>query len=315
VSRKKKKRNKKQKRNKKPGIIRVGAKSPLVNGDLTCPPNIYWEMSSWLAAEALNEITGFGVVRDAEIVRAYKTTTAMEQAMADGFDTINLQWHTHPGMGAFWSSTDLGAHKSMLSDALDLSNSGSMHFLVYDFGDWLHRKYEWTNRNIIYAEEAMKIGSGEVKLDGRVSDPIYAGTHYTGHSYKTYHYNDECALSNTCLAFVANTAGECLKSHTCAHHREKTWSEPCVHQGNCVSFMDIDGVCRTAGWCSAYATDSLDNDVARLVEAYDSGDTPTVQEIAEYLCRGDLAILNGNGRQDIAASVEELWISGKPIVF
>lgn len=63
------------------------------------------------------------------------------------FGTVpNLQVHTHPGMGVFWSPTDLNAQNDEMKDLLVAQESGVFYWMVIDQLDWKVTKAEWANR-------------------------------------------------------------------------------------------------------------------------------------------------------------------------
>lgn len=52
-----------------------------------------------------------------------------------------MQWHTHPGMGTFWSTEDLRSQEEIIMDILDQVNTYG--FLVFDKMEYLYRIFKW----------------------------------------------------------------------------------------------------------------------------------------------------------------------------
>lgn len=58
----------------------------------------------------------------------------------------NMQWHTHPGIGVGWSSTDLNAQDVEMQTLLAGSESGVFYWMVVDQLDWKITKVAWEDR-------------------------------------------------------------------------------------------------------------------------------------------------------------------------
>lgn len=88
----------------------------------------FGQLTEWQTANSKNEINGLGAVNRKGYILAIWLTgvgssggvvanpemelAAIQAAMEAGL-TINLQWHTHPGMSVFWSGTDTNCHSEL----------------------------------------------------------------------------------------------------------------------------------------------------------------------------------------------------------
>jgi hypothetical protein len=78
----------------------------------------------------------------------------------------NVQLHTHPGMGTFYSGTD----QADILDSIDRApGAGHMYFLVLDQLDWLCRRIHWNEDKSVlsYHPVTMWVADTRIKLEFR----------------------------------------------------------------------------------------------------------------------------------------------------
>lgn len=72
----------------------------------------------------------------------------------------NGQWHTHPGMAVYWSTTDKESQLSFIAEMISNSPEGYYCFIVLDELDWLATRLIWKDGKIVSRE------SGKVHING-----------------------------------------------------------------------------------------------------------------------------------------------------
>lgn len=118
------------------------------------------KMLKFRVADA-DEVAGLAVIKDDTIVWATQcqldsksgghvvsdTGQATIEALLAGHEVPNAQWHTHPGMSAFFSGTDTTDQGSFVKDVLesDPTATGEMTFVVFDTIDWKVSRIKWEN--------------------------------------------------------------------------------------------------------------------------------------------------------------------------
>jgi hypothetical protein len=127
----------------------------------TIDESVFIQMLGYITGEQTNEIAGHGVFDEEsnQIIWIHKDEDAVESAghvnsssgpatvaaLIAGHDPPNLQWHTHPGMGVFWSTTDERDQMELILDASKLTPAGCRYFLVLDQLKWRIDKIAWEN--------------------------------------------------------------------------------------------------------------------------------------------------------------------------
>lgn len=94
----------------------------------------------------------------------------------------NGQWHTHPNLTPYWSSTDKKAQLKTVVELMRNNKTGFYYFMVMDKLDWLITKISWEDDKIVLAENGTVLLSG-VKMEKRVRHTTVTtyykgGTHY-----------------------------------------------------------------------------------------------------------------------------------------
>lgn len=121
--------------------------------------DIFWEMASWIINQPMLEIGGSFIYDEEknEIVWAYLDDDAVQQsghvssgrgsataqALAEGFDVPNGQFHTHPGFGSFFSQEDVNDQAEFVGDAAKIAPNGYHVFIVFDQLSWHAVLAEW----------------------------------------------------------------------------------------------------------------------------------------------------------------------------
>jgi len=139
------------------------------NLEISITPECYANMMAWRIDELHNEIAGFAVVVDDEIVWTVMSDLdkhsgasvesnsgqASIEALLAGFDPPNLQWHTHPGMGSYFSGTDDTdqAEFAFVAAKISAPRPGHCYFVCYDSTDWSLRKVSWENGKVVSRED------------------------------------------------------------------------------------------------------------------------------------------------------------------
>lgn len=120
-------------------------------------PECYIDMMLMRTQDS-SEIAGFGVVNgEGELVwtaaaeldtnsGAHVKSNSAEATIAgilSGYGVPNLQWHTHPGLSAYFSVTDETDQAQFIMDAMEISKSGEYVFLCFDTIDWVVSRVRW----------------------------------------------------------------------------------------------------------------------------------------------------------------------------
>ena len=143
------------------------------------------EIISWFLANERLEVAGFALIREEEgrIPRLVWAKVDAESTGSGGSVTSNtgaivaasviangvgpnVQLHTHPGMGTFYSGTD----QADILDSIDRApGAGHMYFLVLDQLDWMCRRIHWNEdkTELSYHPVTMWVADTRIKLEFR----------------------------------------------------------------------------------------------------------------------------------------------------
>lgn len=72
----------------------------------------------------------------------------------------NGQWHTHPGMGAFWSHTDKDDQFNDVKLCMAFSGQGQRYFMCVSSTHWLIRRYRWDESGVYYTDVSPRMENG-----------------------------------------------------------------------------------------------------------------------------------------------------------
>lgn len=182
--------------------------------DLELSVEIFLEMVKFILGEQDLEISGFGREDEGKMHWAFRSESdrssggdvtagsgsATVAAIIAGIDLPNVQWHTHPGFGAFFSATDINDHIKFLKDAMDTSNAGHIIFICVSELDWQMVRFDWADGVLVKRKGAVIIDG--VKLDyrraGRAVHQPSVGSQWYGNGY----YDDE--IDPVLLALPSN---------------------------------------------------------------------------------------------------------------
>jgi len=132
-----------------------------IDANIGVKPEVLWRILAEQLSRGKVEISGFGwinpdtrvidfVVVSSQGQSAFVATPPSEThwAMNQCYDAvkngINMQWHTHPGFGAFFSGTDTDDIAKDIDGAVDTSESGDMYYIVIDHvSSWIVRRVIW----------------------------------------------------------------------------------------------------------------------------------------------------------------------------
>ena len=157
-------------------------------------PECYVEMMLMRTQDS-DEIAGFGVL-DSEYKLVWTGAAELDThsgghvasnsgeatiaALMGGHGVPNLQWHTHPGLSAYFSHTDKGDQAQFIMDAMTISKSGEYTFLCFDTLDWVVSKIKWEDG------VATEIRNGSCYLNGvKMAKPTRVYTHSAAKPYTT----------------------------------------------------------------------------------------------------------------------------------
>ncbi len=165
-------------------------------------PQMFASMSAWFLQETPNETAGyFNWDEESNLIDwcwhdedAVKTsghvvygTAKMRMAWPEaGIPTG--QWHTHPGIGTFWSATDEKGQLEFLDALKEINPDGYFCFIVIDGLDWHCTKLVWKDGKAFERQNG-KVHLNGVPLGGRTKTTTTYGTRY-GTGWNGYNYQD-----------------------------------------------------------------------------------------------------------------------------
>lgn len=114
------------------------------------------------------------------------------KAIADALATIgqlpNGQWHTQPGMGVHYSSTDLRDQEESIKTAMKLRKDGRMYFIVIDEMTWRADFYEWKEGEVTDHHSGMVQFEDGTDLDFRFTTSyVVGGSNWVQDKYGGYY--------------------------------------------------------------------------------------------------------------------------------
>jgi hypothetical protein len=162
-------------KNTKPKQPALPAIKLLGSKEISIGAKSFAKMVGYLLDENVSEIAGFGYYdpKDGIVwatlgdidhqsqghVNAGSAKATIE-ALQAGYTEINMQWHTHPGMGVYFSETDKADQLKAVRIAANTQPLGSRMFIVFDKLDWLHNTYVWADHKIEgYYQGRITVGS------------------------------------------------------------------------------------------------------------------------------------------------------------
>lgn len=177
-----------------------------IGANLSISPDLFTTMVIWFNDGSGNEISGYAHVDEDAFVDwiiwtdegkaghvdnlAKNEVAAQVDAEKDGL-YINVQWHTHPMMGVFWSVTD----EKQQFERLEMTGvDNEIYFLVFDGVYWLTRRVVKSNDGIRYNDGSMKIEESNDSLPvKKIANHEYG---YSSNDYWGNYFNDDenCSL-------------------------------------------------------------------------------------------------------------------------
>jgi hypothetical protein len=173
----------------------LAKKDEEIDASLHIGDGLLSQVIEWQSEEWPSEINGFGVVADGTIeyliltgrgdiggVRSDENSVydAIMCAIEEGYETVNFQWHSHPGMTPYWSGTDITAQVRTLRDALKINPSGHFYYAVWDGIMWITKKFEWEDGVVKYNDGAVTMGKNNTEMPTERWDYSYKS--YAGHA-------------------------------------------------------------------------------------------------------------------------------------
>jgi hypothetical protein len=155
-----------------------------IHADLAIDVNVFSFMVDWFGENGFNEITGFAYQEEGVLKWATWSDTgsggsvvnsvdgerkAVLEASKDGY-YLNIQWHTHPDLGVFWSITDRVQQAARVKL---MGKDNEIHFVVFDGVKWLVRKIITANGVISYNDGKMYLEGADKPLLGERPTPIH----------------------------------------------------------------------------------------------------------------------------------------------
>jgi len=174
------------------------AKEPKDELAITIPDHIMelYVKTVVLDKQSYNEMSGMGVITEDRVLDymvvctdAIRSSSNVDADWASAKTAalvagerrfLNAHWHTHPGMGVFFSGTDDDHQEMMMKDMVAMHKSGSFYFIVLDQLDTLVYKYQWNEESRILFSGKLYWRSAGLELAKR---PSIA---YTPGEYKGY---------------------------------------------------------------------------------------------------------------------------------
>jgi len=102
------------------------------------------------------------------INKAEDEVKAQIDAGKNGF-WVNVQFHTHPGIGTFWSTTDLDNQYERVDM---MSDEDEMHVIVFDGACWLVRLFKKSEGVVSYKDGDMYIAGCSDPLPRNIAKPV-----------------------------------------------------------------------------------------------------------------------------------------------
>lgn len=180
------------------------AYSSLGNKTIVITAAAFLRIIEQLLDENNKEIAGFGVydmkeeaivwIGDADIETHSAThvksgvAPATLAALDAGYEGVNVQWHTHPGMAAYFSSTDMtDQFETMTSTLKGDEKEGVRVFIVGDKLYWRHATYFFKDGKCDgYYTGYLQVGGSLLNYGSYSSYGNYARGVYAGYSWQDY---------------------------------------------------------------------------------------------------------------------------------
>jgi len=150
-----------------PGVPRGGG------FNLSLPNNIYVFFLNSLTVDYPKESAGFGQVEDGEVVWGWWDKDAKGNgggvvssqgrglvAAIQAGRRINMQWHTHPSMSTFWSTTDQTDQEELMDGVIKNEPSGEFTFLVFNHKNFRLRRFFWEDYKVSLIQEGCATSNG-----------------------------------------------------------------------------------------------------------------------------------------------------------
>jgi len=176
-----------------------------IDADVHLSADVYVFLIQKQAEHPGKEIAGFGVLDDNALmtwasvvavgqpssvsITALDAAWSEEEAFRETGRSSNVQIHSHPGMGCFWSSVDTDDQWKRIDGIRDYSPKGEYYFIVFDAtkDEFLARKVEWDGDVVRFNDGTVFCGGRDI---GRKSYSLAALTETkpsaqaaTGYSY------------------------------------------------------------------------------------------------------------------------------------
>ena len=198
---------------KKTRLASIGVKNTEIDATVHIPDRFMVALVRWQAKHKHDEVQGHGWIEDGEIKWMCRTgigqpggvestdaqvAMALEMAIKDGMPGLNLQWHTHPNIGVFWSRTDTRDHGDSLKLSQDVARAtgtkSEAWFMVISGIKVLTRFYKVDEvGEITYNDGVATISTDKTELQGRrkvttVQSRRNYGNYGSYGSYGSYNY-------------------------------------------------------------------------------------------------------------------------------
>lgn len=131
---------------------------------LELPLEVYRGMLRWLSYNSPKECAGFAEVINERVTWAWwdkearMTGGSVDSSQGRGLvaalmsgKTVNLQWHTHPSLEAYWSSTDVRDQHKLIGELIDEKTGspfGEYFVIVFNSENFVVRKFVWENHQV-----------------------------------------------------------------------------------------------------------------------------------------------------------------------
>lgn len=185
-------------------LIAAWTKDDTIDASIILSPEQFTGLQIWFADNSRNEIGGWFSLKPEtrEVSRMFHTDTGtgahvnfsperlsiVVQEMAKTGDKVCGTWHTHPGMGIFWSGTDDAMMIASLEEDLVFLPTVDSTFIVFDPPNMLTRRIiaQGNVNNTSYNDGSVYISGSSKPLPSKrkASTPVSAYTTYAGYDWK-----------------------------------------------------------------------------------------------------------------------------------
>lgn len=162
---------------------------------LNLPGNLYLNLLEWQSKHQA-EISGYGIVENGEVKHLWHTgkgslggvvteakdkADVLMQALVLGYNYLNLQWHTHFGMSAYFSLIDDNAQAKLVSVA---KTQQEMYYLCVDQMELECRKFDIPAKS--YVDGAVSVGGVTYPRGGSIHGFLTSDVIGTGFSFESF---------------------------------------------------------------------------------------------------------------------------------